>query len=61
MVTECALTLLEPDTLPSTAKEGGILTPVTGLGDAVIRKLEASGRFKFVSEVLQEDEGRKRK
>jgi len=61
MVTESALCLLEPSSRPPLAKEGGILTPVTGLGDAVIGKLEATGRFKFETEILRDDESRKRK
>ena len=57
MLTEAALCLLEPSIYPPLARKGGILTPVTGLGDAIIGKLEATGRFRFQSEILPGETG----
>ena len=59
MVTESAIALLEPSELPTFAREGGVLTPVTGLGDAIVKRLEQSGRYKFETEVLDSEETRK--
>ena len=56
MISECALGLLLDDaSLPVTAKFGGILTPSTALGDVAIRRLEATGRMHFETEILRGD------
>lgn len=53
---EAALALLfQRSELPSFAQEGGILTPMSALGDVFVKRLEASGRFTFNSEVLLEE------
>jgi short subunit dehydrogenase-like uncharacterized protein len=57
MVAEAALTLLEPSELPPTG--GGLLTPVSGLGDKLLERLEASGRFSYHSEIIEGGESKK--
>lgn len=48
MVSESALSLLlEFDKLPPLGQRGGLLTPMSGLGDVLINRLTASGRFEF--------------
>ncbi|KAI9067472.1 hypothetical protein FKP32DRAFT_1588577 [Trametes sanguinea] len=61
MIAECALgLLLDDDKLPVTARPGGILTPATALGDVIVRRLKATGRMSFESEIVQgTDESRK--
>ena len=62
MISESALAiLLNHDELPDIAKEGGVLTPASALGDVLVRRLEASGRFLIESEVVlgPGDESRK--
>ena len=62
MVSESALSvLLNYNELPEVAKEGGILTPASALGDVLVKRLEHSGKFTFESEVLlgPGDESRK--
>jgi short subunit dehydrogenase-like uncharacterized protein len=59
MITESALALLEPSELPAFARGGGVLTPVTGLGDTILARLEDSGRFTFESEIISGKEDRK--
>jgi short subunit dehydrogenase-like uncharacterized protein len=59
MVTESALVLLDPSKLPTFARAGGVLTPVTGLGDEIVKRLKESGRFTFESEILVSEESRK--
>lgn len=62
MVAEAALTiLLDRGELPEVAREGGVLTPASALGDAFVQRLEATGRFTIQSEVVlgQGDESRK--
>ena len=44
--------------LPSLAREGGILTPMTAFGDVLLQRLEETGRFEFSSSVINDD-GRK--
>ncbi|CAL1711640.1 unnamed protein product [Somion occarium] len=64
MISESALSiLLHHDELPSLAQEGGILTPMSALGDVLVRRLEKSGRFQFESEIIigKDVEGRKRR
>ncbi|EAU91742.1 saccharopine dehydrogenase [Coprinopsis cinerea okayama7 len=75
MISESALSLLLPppsapshvkenynpfDALPSMAREGGILTPMTALGDVLIQRLRDTGSFEFSSSVVQDPEDRKR-
>ena len=62
MISECALAIaLQRAELTDAAHEGGLLTPMSALGDVIIRRLEASGRFNISSEVVlgQGDETRK--
>ncbi|KAH8110427.1 Saccharopine dehydrogenase-domain-containing protein [Phellopilus nigrolimitatus] len=54
MIAECALALLAPERLPALGREGGVLTPMTALGDVLIKRLAASGRFEFESEVRED-------
>jgi short subunit dehydrogenase-like uncharacterized protein len=61
MLTESALALLDASQLPVFARGGGVLTPVTGLGDVIVKRLEESGRFTFESEILEVGESRKRR
>jgi hypothetical protein len=52
-IAECALALaLEKDALPPLGRTGGVLTPASALGDVLVRRLEATGRFAFTSERL---------
>ncbi|KAI5119826.1 hypothetical protein M0805_004761 [Coniferiporia weirii] len=53
MVSESALCLLAPERLTPLARNGGVLTPMSALGDTLLRRLAASGRFEFGSEVLE--------
>ncbi|KAI0752784.1 Saccharopine dehydrogenase-domain-containing protein [Daedaleopsis nitida] len=56
MLSESALALLLDDaSLPVTAHPGGVLTPATALGDALIRRLETTGRIHFESDIVRED------
>lgn len=48
MVVESALTLLL-DELPSLAAVGGVLTPMTALGDSLIQRLRANERIEIES------------
>ncbi|EPQ55373.1 hypothetical protein GLOTRDRAFT_116281 [Gloeophyllum trabeum ATCC 11539] len=53
MIAEGALALvLDKKDLPALAQQGGILTPMSALGDVLIRRLEGTGRFEFESEVV---------
>ncbi|KAI0697402.1 Saccharopine dehydrogenase-domain-containing protein [Cerioporus squamosus] len=57
MISESALALaLDDASLPVTARLGGVLTPATALGDALIRRLEGTGRIHFESEIVRDDE-----
>ncbi len=51
LVGECAVGLLL-DELPQLAKGGGVLTPMTALGDNIIRRMEACGRFEIASRIV---------
>jgi short subunit dehydrogenase-like uncharacterized protein len=46
LVAESALTLLL-DELPPLATVGGVLTPMTALGDSLIQRLRTSGRIEI--------------
>lgn len=52
MASESALCLLTPEKIQPLGREGGVLTPMSALGDALLRRLAASGRFEIESEVL---------
>ncbi|KAI9465354.1 NAD-P-binding protein [Lactarius psammicola] len=56
LVGESALALLL-DELPPLAKGGGVLTPMTGLGDNIIHRMEACGRFEITSGVVDGPDG----
>ena len=61
MISECAVAfVLDDASLPVTARLGGVLTPATAFGDVLVRRLEATGRVHFESEIVREgDESRK--
>ncbi|KAA1476973.1 NAD-P-binding protein [Dentipellis sp. KUC8613] len=54
MLVESALCLLTTPVaeLPPLARKGGILTPMTAMGDALVERLKETGKFAFESEVL---------
>ena len=52
MLSEAALCLLNPSKLTPLAQEGGILTPMSAFADVLIKRLKASERFEFETEVL---------
>ena len=54
MASEGALCLLSPEKLPPLGRAGGVLTPMSALGDVLLRRLAASGRVEIESEVLEE-------
>jgi short subunit dehydrogenase-like uncharacterized protein len=56
MVGESAIALVL-DELPPLAKGGGVLTPMTALGDNIIRRMEASGRFEVTSGIVDGPDG----
>ncbi|KAJ1306290.1 hypothetical protein OPQ81_010992 [Rhizoctonia solani] len=58
MIVESALLLLDPENLSEIGREGGILTPSVAYGDALVRALEATGRFRFGMEVLEDKKTR---
>jgi short subunit dehydrogenase-like uncharacterized protein len=52
MIAEAALCiLLSHQQLPELGKRGGILTPMSGLGDVLIERLKATGKFEFESKM----------
>ena len=53
MIAESALALLlQYSELPQWVQEGGVLTPATALGDVLVKRLEATGKMDFTSEVI---------
>jgi len=52
IISEAALLLLSVDKLPSLARKGGVLTPMTAFGNVLIERLQATGRFDFTSKVV---------
>lgn len=52
MIAEAALSLLDKSKLPPMGQEGGILTPMTAIGETLIERLRNSSRFEFESKVL---------
>jgi short subunit dehydrogenase-like uncharacterized protein len=54
-IAECALAIaLEKHSLPKLGQKGGVLTPMSALGDVLIRRLERSGRFEFEQYMIDE-------
>jgi short subunit dehydrogenase-like uncharacterized protein len=52
MIAEAALCiLLSHEELPELGKRGGVLTPMSGLGDLLIERLKATGKFEFESKM----------
>jgi short subunit dehydrogenase-like uncharacterized protein len=50
---ESALALLfDTEELPALARKGGVLTPMSALGDILIERLKNTGRFEFTSEIV---------
>ncbi len=54
MLSECALALLHPETLPEMALRGGVLTPATACGEAILKRLNTTGLFEVESRLLKE-------
>ncbi|KAG7449869.1 NAD-P-binding protein [Guyanagaster necrorhizus] len=52
MVAEAALCLLHQETIRPFARRGGILTPASAMGDALVERLNATGRIEIESIVL---------
>ena len=53
MLAESALSiLLSHSELPQWVRGGGVFTPASALGDTLVKRLEASGRMAFESEVV---------
>jgi short subunit dehydrogenase-like uncharacterized protein len=61
IVAEGAIALLTPDDLPALARLGGVLTPMSGLGDVLVNRLQRTGLFSFSSEFVDEQENAKTK
>ena len=58
MLGESALALAQDtERLPTLARMGGVLTPMTALGDVLIERLKKTGQFEFESEVVLEGMG----
>ena len=55
MIAESALCLLDSSRpkLPPLGLEGGVLTPVTAFGDALVERLQKSERFELSSRVVE--------
>ncbi|CAE6334761.1 unnamed protein product [Rhizoctonia solani] len=58
MIVESALLLLDPENLTEDGKEGGVLTPSVAYGDALVKALDGTGRFRFGVEVLEDKKTR---
>ncbi|KAF8747182.1 Saccharopine dehydrogenase NADP binding domain, partial [Rhizoctonia solani] len=58
MIVESALLLLDPENLTEIGREGGVLTPSVAYGDALVKVLEGTGRFRFGVEVLEDKKTR---
>ncbi|MBW0520524.1 hypothetical protein O181_060239 [Austropuccinia psidii MF-1] len=59
-IAECAVTCIKShDELPPLAQNGGFLTPATGLGDALLKRLEAARVLKVEKRVLKNDPKKK--
>jgi short subunit dehydrogenase-like uncharacterized protein len=54
MISECALAIVfDHDSLPELGRKGGVLTPMSALGDVLVRRLEGTGSFRFESGLLE--------
>jgi len=53
--------LLDFDKLPKLGQEGGILTPMSALGDVFVDRLERTGRFEQHSEIVVDAKGANKK
>ncbi|WVR09607.1 hypothetical protein IAU60_006679 [Kwoniella sp. DSM 27419] len=63
LIAECALSLVLPAEgaeLPQLAKQGGVLTPSTALGQVLVQRLNASGKVTTTSRIVEHTEGKKR-
>jgi hypothetical protein len=59
MISESALALVcSHDKLPNLARKGGVLTPMSALGDVLIERLQSTGRFEFTSEIVVPSHGK---
>ena len=55
MVSEVALSIiLNKGILPPAAQQGGVLTPVTGVGEVLVNRLKESGRWEFESHIVED-------
>jgi short subunit dehydrogenase-like uncharacterized protein len=55
MISESALALrFDQDKLPALGRKGGVLTPMSALGDVLIERMKKTGCFEFTSEVVDE-------
>jgi short subunit dehydrogenase-like uncharacterized protein len=53
MISEAALALVfDTNKLPALARRGGVLTPMSALGDVLIERLKETGRFRFTSDIV---------
>ena len=53
MISEAALALVfDTNKLPALARRGGVLTPMSALGDVLIERLKETGRFRFTSQIV---------
>ncbi|EGG11873.1 uncharacterized protein MELLADRAFT_101626 [Melampsora larici-populina 98AG31] len=60
-IAECAITVIKSfDDLPPLAKFGGVLTPVTALGEALRRRLESNQIIKIETEIIKDKRSRKK-
>jgi short subunit dehydrogenase-like uncharacterized protein len=56
MISESALALVfDIKKLPALARRGGVLTPMSALGEVLIERLKETGRFEFTSEIVDAD------
>ncbi|EGG11870.1 uncharacterized protein MELLADRAFT_101624 [Melampsora larici-populina 98AG31] len=55
-IAECAVTVIKSyDQLPPLAKSGGILTPATGMGDALLRRLLSGKIIELETQVIKNE------
>ena len=53
MISEAGLSIaLSHKKLPELGRRGGVLTPMSALGDVLLERLTASGKFEFESKML---------
>jgi short subunit dehydrogenase-like uncharacterized protein len=54
MISEAALSIaLSIDELPLLGRQGGVMTPMSALGDVLVERLKTSGKFEFESGLLE--------